>query len=340
MKTNLYKTARTLAVLLFLCLPPSTVQAQVCFSYVTNAGTITITRGCGCSGALTIPDTIDGLPVTGIADGAFFFCGGLTPRSITIPDSVTSIGARAFADCNTLTNVWFGSGVTNIGNAAFQDCFGLTSVTIPGGVTTIAEGPFRGCRGLTNVTFGNGLTSIGVEAFAGCTSLTRIMFPESLTNLAKGAFESCTSLTGVTIPSGVTYMAAFSFCSSLTAIYCQGNAPSFDEPRSFEGTYATVYYLPGTTGWGPTYGWLSTAPWQLPYPVILGFEPSFGVQSNSFGFVISWATNVSVVVEACTNLADPIWSPVGTNGLTDGWCYFSDPQWTNYPARCYRVRSP
>ncbi len=339
MKTTTYTVVTTLAVLLFSCLPPA-VQAQVCFSYVTNAGTITITRGCGCTGALTIPDTIDGLPVTGIADQAFFFCRHLTPHSITIPDSVTSIGAMAFADCDTLTNAWIGSGVTNIGNAAFEYCFGLTSVTIPGGVTTIAEGAFRGCRSLTNVTFGNGLTSIGVEAFAGCTSLTRIMFPESLTNLAKGAFENCTSLTGVTIPRGVTYMAAFSFCGSLTAIYCQGNAPSFDDPRSFEGTYATVYYLPGTTGWGPTYGWMATAPWLLPYPVILNFGPGFGVQSNQFGFLISWATNAAVVVEACTNPANPAWSAAGTNSLLDGWSHFSDSQWTSFPARFYRLRSP
>ena len=64
------------------------------------------------------------------------------------------------------------------------------------------------------------------------------------------------------------------------------------------------------------------------------------MQTNGFGFIISWATNVSVVVEACTNLANPIWSPVGTNTLTGGSSYFSDPQWTNYPARFYRLRSP
>ena len=64
------------------------------------------------------------------------------------------------------------------------------------------------------------------------------------------------------------------------------------------------------------------------------------MQTNGFGFTISWATNIPVVVEACTNLANPLWSPVGTNTLTDGSSYFSDPQWTNYPARLYRLRSP
>jgi hypothetical protein len=78
----------------------------------------------------------------------------------------------------------------------------------------------------------------------------------------------------------------------------------------------------------------------LPYPLILNNGPSFGVHTDGFGFTVSWATNVPVVVEACTSLANPIWCPVGTNTLTDGASYFIDPQWTNYPARFYRLRSP
>ena len=49
---------------------------------------------------------------------------------------------------------------------------------------------------------------------------------------------------------------------------------------------------------------------------------------------------MTVVVEACTNLANPAWHPIGTNTLISGSAYFSDPQWTNYPARFYRLRSP
>jgi hypothetical protein len=64
------------------------------------------------------------------------------------------------------------------------------------------------------------------------------------------------------------------------------------------------------------------------------------VKTNWFGFTISWATSIPVVVEACTSLANPIWSPVHTNTLTGGSSYFSDPEWANYPARFYRLRSP
>jgi hypothetical protein len=95
--------------------------------------------------------------------------------------------------------------------------------------------------------------------------------------------------------------------------------------------------LPGTTGWGSTFGGIPTALWSLPYPLIL--NGSLGVRSNQFGFTVSWATNLNVVVEAATDLANPIWSPLQTNALTSGSFYFSDPQWKGYPSRFYRVRS-
>ena len=67
---------------------------------------------------------------------------------------------------------------------------------------------------------------------------------------------------------------------------------------------------------------------------------SFGVRSNQFGFSIALASGQVVLVEACTNLANPNWSPLQTNTLSGDSLYFSDPQWTNYPARFYRLRSP
>ena len=69
-------------------------------------------------------------------------------------------------------------------------------------------------------------------------------------------------------------------------------------------------------------------------------DASFGVRTNRFGFNLDWASGRVVVVEACTNLAEPVWSPVGTNVLTDGSAYFSDPGWTDSPARFYRLRAP
>jgi hypothetical protein len=75
-------------------------------------------------------------------------------------------------------------------------------------------------------------------------------------------------------------------------------------------------------------------------PLILNTDPSFGVHTNQFGFTFSWATNRSVVVEAATDPSNPDWSPLQTITVTNGSADFSDPQWTNYPARFYRLRSP
>jgi hypothetical protein len=119
-----------------------------------------------------------------------------------------------------------------------------------------------------------------------------------------------------------------------------GDAPSVGYDVFNNANNATVYYLPGTTGWGPTFAYRPAALWLLPHPVILDFGPSFGVQTNRWGFIISWATNIPVVVEASTNPANHIWAPEATNTLTGGSSYFSDPHWTNHPARFYRLRSP
>ena len=93
-------------------------------------------------------------------------------------------------------------------------------------------------------------------------------------------------------------------------------------------------------GWTPIFAGRPTSFWHLSYPLILNSGPGLGVRTNGFGFSISWATNIPVVVEACTSVADSMWSPVSTNILTAGTSYFSDPNWVNYPARFYRLRSP
>jgi len=85
----------------------------------------------------------------------------------------------------------------------------------------------------------------------------------------------------------------------------------------------------------------------LDYPDGLAFQPppplqavGVGIQLNQFGFTLIGSNNDIVVVEACTNLANIVWSPLATNTLTNGSFYFSDAQWTNYPARFYRIHSP
>ena len=122
----------------------------------------------------------------GIAEYAFYGCGGLT--SLTIPNSVTSIGYRAFENCSGLTSITIPNSVTSIGNSAFSGCSGLTSITIPNSVTSIDNRAFENCSGLTSITIPNSVTSISWEAFSGCSGLTSITIPNSVTTIGKDAF--------------------------------------------------------------------------------------------------------------------------------------------------------
>ncbi len=127
-----------------------------------------------------------------IGYNAFSGCTGLT--SITIPDSVTSIGSWAFGGCSGLTSITISNSATSIGNYVFNGCSGLTSITIPNGVTSIGNYAFKGCTGLTSITIPDGVTSVGNYAFSGCTSLTGITIPNGVTSIDASAFNGCTNL--------------------------------------------------------------------------------------------------------------------------------------------------
>ena len=308
-------TGRLLLLLLLLTLPV-VVQAQ--FTYTTNKGAITITGYTGPGGAVLIPDAISGLPVTCIGSGACSNCWRMT--SVTIPQSVTQIEPGAFYDCNGLTNVTIGTNVTSIADEAFYSCYRLTSVTIPNSVIILGDetgkGVFYYCHALTNVTIGNSVAWISSLAFYDCYSLTNVTIPHSVTNM--GA-------------------AVFAYCSSLTGVYFKCNPPSIGSTLFYGDDKMTVYYLPRTTGWGSTFGGRPTALWN---PLIQTSNASWGVRTNPFGFNIVGTPSIPIVVEASTNLTSASWTSLQSCTLTNGSIYFSDPQWTNYVIRFYRIRSP
>ena len=271
----------------------SSIPMQPQLSYVTNNATITITGFTGPAGSVIVPEIINGLPVT-------------------------SIGAEAFYQCLSLTNITLPNNLLEIATGAFQNCGHLTGIVIPNQVRNIPDSAFSGCASLSTVTIPAGVTNIGSQAFMGCTSLSGITIPSSVVSIGPDAFFKCLNL---------------------LAVYFKGNAPTIGLYAFPSSSNCVLYYLPGTTGWGTLSGY-STALWVLPNPVILNTGPSFGVQNNRFGFTISWATNILVAVDACSDFLNGSWHPLVTNELTGGTSYFSDPNWTNFTSRFYRVRSP
>ena len=136
---------------------------------------------------LTLPDYYGKNYV--IYDYAFDWNETIT--SITIPNSVTSIGDFAFHICDNLTNITFkeGSQLTSIGKHAFASCDKLTIIMIPDSVTSIGDYAFSGCASLTSITIPDGVTSIGDHTFSSCISLTNITIPSSVTSINPWAFS-------------------------------------------------------------------------------------------------------------------------------------------------------
>jgi len=316
---------------LFLLVLPAAAHAQ--YTYVTNSDnvSITITGYTGAGGAVVVPNTIKGYAVTNIGNSAFN--GITTITSVTIPASVTNIGVGAFESCTNLVRITLVNGLTYIGSSAFFGS-GLTNIVVPNSVTTIGDDAFFGCP-LAGATLSQSLTSIGSFVFCNCTNLPGVTIPASVTSIGNSAFQSCTSLKKMIIPKSVTSIGilAFQACTNLTAAYFLGSAPP-DNSTIFSGDPSTVYYMPGTTGWGATFGGAPAVLWN---PHATAFTKS----ARPFGFTITGPTNATIVVLTCTNLVNHSWLPVSTNTLSgSGTSPFSDPQSTNYRYRFYCFTAP
>ena len=198
---------------------------------------------------------------------------GCPLNSLTIPDSVTDLETMAFYGPGP-ASVTIGNGTTNIAGRAFGGNGRLTAITVAAdnpayssldGVlfdknqTTLLKYP-DGIGG--DYTIPNGVTSIGTNAFFTCI-LTGVTIPDSVTNIADGAFDVCIYLDSVKLGKNINLIErnAFEHCSSLTEIYFYGDAPKITGTLFRGARSATIYYLPGSTGWGDTFDGRPTKLW-------------------------------------------------------------------------------
>ena len=178
----------------------------------------------GKSGIYIIPDSVDS-----IGDRAFYDCNSLT--SVTIPNSVTSIGESAFYHINNLMNVTIPKGVISIGLKAFGSCCNLKSIAVDssnGYYSSINGALFNKSADLiisypagipeTSYIIPDSVISIGEYAFDSCWQLTSVTIPNSVTQIRSNGFNHCYNITSVTIPDSVTSVgdSAFYECGKLT----------------------------------------------------------------------------------------------------------------------------
>ena len=217
--------------------------ANVDCTYETNDTGVTIT---GYSGELpaeaVLPDTLNGMAVTEIGNGAFR--SNTVLRKVWIPDSVTQIGEKAFSGCTKLQNVQLPEGLTRIGAGAFEACGSLSSAALPEGLTSIEPWSFANCKRLTAVKIPGTVTTLAEWSFSGCTGLSDIQLDVGIKTIENYVFFGCKRLTEITIPEGVTTIGigAFSGCSQLSSANLPRTLYSLGA-EAFQGTALTSIHV-------------------------------------------------------------------------------------------------
>lgn len=210
-------------------------------SGLTSAGSLSNGAFSGCSALTTVQF---GSGLTSIPEALF---EGTGLKTVTLPESVTSIGMWAFADCAKLEQVSFPASLTSIDGCAFENCTALTAVTLPKRLTELGNDVFENCSALKSVWIPKSLTNIngfGDGCFAGCTALTDITFETGITKIADHQFDG-SPIKSITIPGTVTTIgsSAFSGCANLTAIDLPTSVTQIDA-YAFSSTGLTAVTLP------------------------------------------------------------------------------------------------
>lgn len=180
-------------------------------------------------------------------DNALIRAAGNLSGSYTVKPGTTIIGAGAFREADTLTEVVIPDSVKFIGHSAFIDCDKLVKVTLPKGLERIEEYTFAWCWSLKNVNIPESVNYIGNFAFLNCTSLENIVLPPSLSRIDEYVFTNCASLDGINIPEGVTRIeyGAFWGCGGIDSVTIPDTV-TYIGFEAFAGSGLKSVYIPAS----------------------------------------------------------------------------------------------
>ena len=171
--------------------------------------------------------------VTTLRGGSFAGCALLT--SITLPESLSAIGAYAFGDCRSLGNIMVPASVLEIGDDAFSGCKAMTTATIDASISVLSARTFENCSSLQSIVLPMGLVTIGEKAFNDCKALQNVEWGNSLRTIKKEAFKKC-GFVQMVLPDGVATVGenAFRDCKSMRTIVLP-NSLAVVEKELFRG---------------------------------------------------------------------------------------------------------
>ena len=149
-------------------------------------------------GKIVVPEKVDGRKVTEI--GARAFANAESVARIELPDSILKIGNGAFERCRSLVSVSLPNELTTLGARAFYGCYNLEEIVMPPKVAVIEENTFDGCCCLKSIVFGDSLLIVKAHAFRSCSLLGKVVLSESVKEIDDSAFEDCIRLTSINLP--------------------------------------------------------------------------------------------------------------------------------------------
>lgn len=314
------------------------------------------------TGDIVIPDYINIIGYRAFAHYEYYQYSGWeledneSLTSVTIPNSVTSIGSNAFTRCTNLTSITIPSSVTSIGSDAFSSCNGLTSVYYTGDIAGwcgISFGysslfpmanPLYKAHNLyvdnelvTDLIIPETITEIKDYTFIGASCLTSVEIPNSVTTIGNSAFEDCDSLTSVTFPNSVTSIgkSAFEDCDGLTSVTIPSSVASIGNGAFSVNELTTVNFnATNCTTMGssndPAFEYCSITTLNIGENVVIIPENAFK-GCTSISSIVSAATNPPAIYSSSFDSSlspmTPVTVPCGTTAdYLRYWYYFRNIQ--------------